>query len=72
MLKAAAPDILSEEAFFTPRSRAQENANAGTVDEKADAGPPSAPTGPWVEAAKELVPPPPPPEVKEVVARVLG
>lgn len=64
ILETAAPDILNEEAFFTPRSRAQENANAGIVDEKTGDGPPSAPTGPWVEAAKELVPPPPPPEVK--------
>lgn len=64
MLETAAPDILSEEAFFMPRSRAQENANAGTVDEQTEAGPLSAPAGAWVEAAKELVPPPPPPEVK--------
>lgn len=64
MLEAAAPDICNEEELFAPRSRAQEEANAGIVKEPARPGQPlPAPSGAWVEAAKELVPPPPPPEV---------
>ncbi len=64
MLAAAAPDISDEEEIFAPRSRAQEEANAGTVKEPGRPGKPlPPPSGAWVEAAKELVPPPPPPEV---------
>lgn len=58
-LQTAAPDIQQEETFFRPRSQAQENANIGADEGK----PASAPTGPWVDAAKELVPPLPAPEV---------
>lgn len=67
VLKTAAPDVYNEEAFFAPRSKAQEDANVGTTtaDEQARTGnKPPFPAGPWLEAAKELVPPPPPPEVK--------
>lgn len=63
LLETAAPDITNEEALFAPRSKAQEDANVGRVEEQARAGKPSLPAGGWVEAAKELVPPPPPPEV---------
>lgn len=65
VLKTAAPDICNEEVLFAPRSKAQEDANVGAVEERSGAGKPSLPPGAWVEAAKELVPPPPPPEVKE-------
>lgn len=61
-LGIAAPDICYEEESFRPRSQAQENANIG-----ADEGIPTlddAPTGPWVEAAKQLLPPKPTPKVK--------
>lgn len=58
-LEEAAPDIHHEEAFFEPRSVAQEKANEGTDE----GGAAVHPEGAWVEAAKQLVPPPPPPEV---------
>lgn len=41
------------------RSQAQENANIGAEEGNAA----STPTGPWMDAAKELVPPLPVPEV---------
>lgn len=66
VLEIAAPDICNEEAFFAPRSKAQEDANVGTFEERARAaGKPPLPAGAWLEAAKELVPPPPPPEVQK-------
>lgn len=70
VLEAAAPDICGEEALFAPRSKAQEDANVGIVEERARAaaagGKPCLPAGAWVEAAKELVPPPPPAEVTQI------
>lgn len=63
MLKTAAPDIYDEQAVFAPRSKVQEDANVGTVDDQPAAGKPFIPAGAWVEAVKELIPPPPPPEV---------
>ncbi|CAM9107723.1 unnamed protein product, partial [Hapterophycus canaliculatus] len=68
VLQSSAPDIHNEEALFALRSQAQEDANAGTVEENKNAGPPPAPRGAWVDAAKELVPPPPPPEEGEDAA----
>lgn len=67
VLETAAPDIYNEEALFAPRSKAQEDANVGTVEERARAGKPCLPAGAWVEAVKELVPPPPPPEVRKIL-----
>lgn len=60
-LETAAPDIRQEEEIFRPRSQAQEIANIGGYEGSNAV----APTGAWVEAAKNLVPPPPPPEVNK-------
>lgn len=60
-LEMGAPDIYREDGMFKPRSQRQENANIGE-----DEGVPTlsdAPTGPWVESAKELIQPQPAPEV---------
>lgn len=67
VLESAAPDIHNEEALFALRSQAQEDANAGTVNDGNKTGPPPAPRGAWVKAVKELVPPPPPPEVQRTI-----
>lgn len=58
-LKDAAPDIYHEESIFTPRSKAQEDANIG-VDRDITS---VRSIGAWGMTAKEMEPRPPPPEV---------
>lgn len=61
-LKDAAPDIYHEESLFTPRSKAQEDANIGLDRDTTSI----RSIGAWGMTAKEMEPRPPPPEVPQV------